>query len=147
MLFFSKRKRIIKRAIANTVTAFDGRTPEIYEHFFYGEFDLAPQNLVVWYLFETDAELENAKSSGLCNELEELTVKNLISSGYPKEAFELTETDFSAFSADRIAVQDGAEEDIRRVFDSLENRKAMISFTTKEDIDKKANGDYHLYFQ
>lgn len=147
MLFFSKHKRIIKRAIVNTVAAFDGRTPEIYEYFFYGAFDIAPQNLVVWYLFETDAELGKAKSSGLCNELEELTVKNLISSGYPKEAFGLTETDFSVFSADKIDAQDGAEEDIRRAFDSLENRKAMVSFTTKEDIDKKANGDYRLYFQ
>lgn len=114
MFLFSKRNRIIKKAVAKTVCEFDGRTPKIYQHFLYGAFDIEPQYLVVWYLFETDAELELAKSSGYCEELERTTIQNLISLGYPQEVFEL---------------------------------RQMISFTTKEDIDNQANGDYHLYFQ
>ncbi|MBE6968377.1 MAG: hypothetical protein E7444_08075 [Ruminococcaceae bacterium] len=110
---FSKRNRIIKKAVKKTVLEFSDRTPKIFEHFFYGAFDIAPQYLVVWYLFQTDAELEIAKSSGYCDELAKATISNLIDLGYPREAI------------------------------GTHN----ISFTTKEDIDNKANGDYHLYFQ
>ncbi len=92
---------------------FADRTPKIYQHFFYGAFDIAPQYLVVWYLFESDMELEAAKASGYCDDLEKETIRNLIDLGYPKEAF----------------------------------GRAGVSFTTKEDIDNKANGDYHVYFQ
>ena len=147
MLFFSSRKRIIKKAVENTFKAFSARTPKIFEHLFYGAFDIAPQNLVVWYLFETDEELEIAKSSGFCAELQELTIKNLISLGYPKEAVDLTKTDVKEFNEDRIKIEGGSEEDAQRIFDALSNRKVMVSFTTREDIDRKTNGDYHLYFQ
>ena len=147
MLFFSNRKRMIKKAIANTVTAFAGRTPKIYEHFFYGAFDIAPQNLVIWYLFKTDEELEIAKESGFCDELKELTIKNLLSLGYPEEAFDTVKKDAADFNDDRIKLENVPEEDVQRIFDALSDRKVMVSFTTKEDIDRKTDGDYHFYFQ
>ena len=147
MFLFSRRKRIIKKAVDNTVKALGSRTPRIFEHFFYGAFDIAPQNLVVWYLFETDKELEIAKSSGFCAELKELTIKNLISSGYPKEAFVQTKTNVIEINSDKIKIRGGSEEDVQRIFDALSNRKVMVSFTTREDIDRKTNGDYRLYFQ
>ncbi len=83
MFFFSKRRRIIKKAVGKTVSAFVDKSPKIYQHFFYGAVDIEPQYLVVWYLFETDAELEFAKSSGYCDELEKATIQNLIDLGYP----------------------------------------------------------------
>ena len=147
MLLFLRRKRIIKKAVKNTVKAFSSRTPMIFEHFFYGAFDIAPQNLVVWYLFETDKELEIAKSSGLCAELKELTIKNLISLGYPEEAVDSTKTDVKDLNEDRMKIEGGSEENVQRIFDALANRKVMVSFTTREDIDRKTNGDYRLYFQ
>ena len=147
MLFFSNRKRMIKKAIANTVTAFAGRTPKIYEHFFYGAFDIAPQNLVIWYLFKTDEELEIAKESGFCDELKELTIKNLLSLGYPEEAVTSNETDADEFGDDIIKTKDSTKEDVKRIFDALSDRKVMVSFTTREDIDIKTDGDYHLYFK
>ena len=142
MFLFSKRNRIIKKAVAKTIAAFANRTPKIYQHFFYGAFDIAPQNLVVWYLFESNMELETAKASGYCDDLEKATILNLIDLGYPQEAFEITN-----MGAPNITFCGGTEEEQQSILHSLTHRKAMISFTTKEDIDNKANGDYHLYFQ
>ena len=147
MFLFSRRKRIIKKAVDNTVKALSSRTPKIFEHFFYGAFDIAPQNLVVWYLFEKDEELEIAKSSGFCAELKELTIKNLISLGYPKEAFDLSKANIKDFNYDIIKIDGESEENVKQIFDALSNRKVMVSFTTREDIDRKTNGDYRLYFQ
>ena len=141
-MFFSKRNRIIKKAVKKTVSDFADRTPKIYEHFFYGAFDIAPQYLAVWYLFKTDAELETAKASGYCDDLEKATISNLIDLGYPQEAFEITSMD-----TPNITFCGGTEEDQQNILHSLTYRKAMISFTTKEDIDNKANGDYRMYFQ
>ncbi len=146
-MLFSKRNRIIKKAVAKIAAEFSGRSPKIADHFYYGAFDIAPQNLVVWYLFRTDGDLETAKSSGLCNELKESTVKNLISLGYPEESFDSTQTAVKEFNDDKIKIKGGSEEEIQRIFDDLANRKIMVSFTTQEDIDRKANGDYRLYFQ
>ncbi len=142
IVFFSKRNRIIKKAVKKTVSDFADRTPKIYEHFFYGAFDIAPQYLVVWYLFQTDAELETAKSSGYCDDLEKATISNLIDLGYPQEAFEITN-----MGTPNITFCGGTEEYQQNILHSLTYSKAMISFTTKEDIDNKANGDYHVYFQ
>ena len=142
MLFFSKRRRIIKKAVEKTISTFIDKSPKIYQHFFYGAFDIAPQYLVVWYLFETDAELESAKLSGYCDELEKATIQNLIALGYPQEAFEITN-----MGTPNITFCGGTEEDQQNILHLLTYRKAMISFTTKEDIDNKANGDYRVYFQ
>ena len=76
-----------------------------------------------------------------------MTIKNLISLGYPKEAVDSTKIDVKEFNEDRIKIEDGSEEDTQRIFDALANRKVMVSFTTQEDIDRKTNGDYRLYFQ
>ena len=46
-----------------------------------------------------------------------------------------------------IKIENQLEKDMQRIFDVLSNRKAMISFTIREDIDIKTNGDYRLYFQ
>ncbi len=144
MFLFLKRKRIIKKAIEMTIKQVEGREPKIYEHFYYGAFEQAPQYLVVWYLFETDLELEEAKELGYCEELKKLTIDNLISLGYPQEAFELTKMDIPT---DKITFKGGTEEDREKILFSLMNKKAMVCFTTKEDIDNKTNGDYRLYFQ
>lgn len=76
-----------------------------------------------------------------------MTINNLISLGYPKEAVDLTKTDVKEFNEDRIKIDNASEEDVQRIFDALSNRKMMVSFTTREDIDRKTNGDYRLYFQ
>lgn len=144
MFLGSRRKRIIEKAVKKTLMQVSGRSQRIREHFFYGAYDQSPQYLVVWYLFETDAELEEAQESGFCKEIERLTIDNLILSGYPKEAFELTKMEIPT---EKIKFKGGTKEDIEKILFSLTHKKAMISFTTKEDIDMKTNGDYRLYFQ
>ena len=141
-MFFSKRNRIIKKAVKKTVSDFADRTPKIYVHFFYGAFDIAPQNLVVWYLFQTDAELETAKSSGYCDDLEKATIRNLIDLGYPQEAFEITN-----MGAPNITFCGGTDAEQQKILHSLTYGKATIAFTTKEDVVNKTNGYYRLYFQ
>lgn len=142
-MFFvrSKRKRIIKKAVKKTVAEFLDSTPKIYSHLFYGAVDIAPQNLVIWYLFETDAELECAKTTGFCDDLERTTIKNLIDLGYPKEAFEITD-----MGTPDITFCNGTKEEQDNILQLLTYRKASISFTTKEDIDNKADGNYYYYF-
>ena len=41
----------------------------------------------------------------------------------------------------------GTEAEHQKFLDLITYRKAMISFTSKEDIDREADGDYRLYFQ
>ena len=145
MFLFSKRNRIIKKAVAKTIAAFADRTPKIYQHFFYGAFDIAPENLVIWYLFETDDELNIAQEIGLCAQIDDTTIKNLVYYGYPQNAVEKIDTTSKPY---KLAYHSEATEDeIRYLRTALVNRKAHVSFTTKEDIDRQTNGDYHLYFQ
>ena len=139
----SKLNKIIKKALKQTMTDFKESSPVIYQQFFYGDVDLAPQNLVVWYLFATDKELQIANENGLCDKLTEATIHNLIAEGYPVEAF--SETYFPL--SEKITFQGGTTEKINDVIYSLTHRKAKVAFTTQEDIDRKTNGDYHLYFQ
>ncbi len=116
MMRHFKLKHIINKAIKKTEREFSKKSPKICISYFYGAFDISPQNIVVWYLFETDEDLGIARSTGLCSEITETTIRNLILSGYPSSAFECRE-------------------------------KSFVSFTSQEDIDKKTDGDIHLYFQ
>ena len=135
--------KIIEKALKQTMAEFKEASPAIYRHFFYGAVDLAPQSLVVWYLFATDKELQAANENGLRDKLTEATIHNLIASGYPAEAF--SETDYPLNG--KITFQGGTTEEINDIIYSLTHRKAKVAFTTQEDIDREAHGDYHLYFQ
>ncbi len=143
-MLFSKRKRIIKKSIKNALQSVVDIYPKIYEYFFYGAYDLSPEFLVIWYLFETDEELNTAKDNGLCLQLLNKTTDNLIAFGYPLEAIDV---DKKYGLNEKIKIQGTNEEIKNQIVDVLNHRKISVSFTTKEDIDKTANGDYHLYFQ
>lgn len=135
--------KVIRKALKQTIAEYKEFYPAIYQHFFYGAVDLAPQNLVVWYLFATDEELKVAHENGLCHKLTEATINNLIVAGYPTEAF--SETYFPL--SDKITFQDETTDGENDVIHLLTHRKATVAFTTQEDIDRKTHGDYHLYFQ
>lgn len=95
-------------------------------------------------MFKTDAELNIAKESGFCDEFSKATIGNLISLGYPSDAFNVSTQDNIS---DRISFEGGAEETHQLILNMFAHRKAVILFTTEEDIDRKSNGDYRLYFQ
>ena len=137
----SKRKHIIDKAIEKTIFQFAGRRPKIYNHSYLGAFDDAPHNLVITYLFETDAELASARASGYCNELEAATIQNLIALGYPPEAFVRTKVQIP-----KINFHIGSEEDHRKITEALSYRQAKIIISSKEDINRKSGGKYHKYF-
>lgn len=135
--------RKIKKAVNKTVKEFENSIPKISGHFFYGSVDISPNNLVIWYLFNTNDELALAKENGLCEQLTGRTTQNLLDEGYPKEAFEKTKLQV----VEKITYANEVQEQIDNIMESLLNKKVMISFTTEQDIGEKANGDYHLYFQ
>ena len=136
--------RIVKKAVKKTAKHFKGCQPEMLFHTFYGAFDISPRNLTVWYIFKTESDLHSAKESGLCCEIEKLTVENLIVGGYPKDAFEVSG---NGLPTDVVASHGVGNEEIQNVMFSLSNRKAAVSFASQEEIDKKADGDYRLFFQ
>lgn len=99
---------------------------------------------MIWYLFETDVELHQAQDNGLCEEIINTTIKYLKFFGYPIEAFsEIVQYNLN----EKVKIQGTNEEIEKQFIDILNNQKACISFTTKEDIDRKTGGDYRLYFQ
>lgn len=136
MLFGSKRKRIVRKALRRTLAQFRGRTPEIYKHLFYGPVDDAPQFLAVWYIFETDGALETAESTGLCAELQKATVQNLLVLGYPGDAL----------SADRGQAEDNLDVFNEKLLFDMRRPTARICFTSHENVLRKADGDYKRYF-
>lgn len=135
--------RKIKKAVNKTVKEFENSTPKISEHFFYGAVELSPNNLAIWYLFKTNDELKLAKENGLCDKLIFQTTQNLLDEGYPKEAFERTKMQV----VEKITYANEMQEQIDDIMQKLLNKKVSISFTTEQDIDEKADGDYHSYFQ
>ena len=138
-----KYKRIIKEAVEKTVEQFSDCCPRISKHFFCGKIGAGPEKLVVCYLFKTDKELATARDNGLCKNLEETTIRHLIESGYPKEAFERKTTGVPA----GITFTAYTEEQKEHIIDKLLHRKASIDFASEEDVENETGGNYDLYFQ
>lgn len=138
-----RRNRMIKRGIAQTVEQFRDSCPHISRHFYYGAVEYGAENLVIWYLFKTDAELETAKQNGLCDRIEETTVSHLLRFGYPADAFVEKVVELPP----QITFANGTAAQQQAIIDQLTHRKARIAFTTEEDIENKTHGDDRLYFQ
>ena len=139
-----KLERKIKKAVNKTAKEFENSIPKISQHFFYGAVEYSPNNLVIWYLFKANAELELAKENGLCTQLIKVTKRNLIDEGYPKDAF----SKIDELEAEKISFENKSNAEIDDIMKLLQSsRKVSICFTTEQDIDEKAKGDYRLYFQ
>ena len=141
MLRFRLEKKI-KAAVKETVREFSDSSPRIVDHFFYGAIELAPQLLVIWYLFEKDSDLTEGEASGLCDRIRCSTIQHLNDQGYPVQAFEVPKP--LSFEKFTIRGNQNKAEELKAV---LKNRKVSVAFTSKEDIESKAHGDYRLYFQ
>lgn len=144
MLFHHSLKKTIQKALEKSVHELSSCTPHFVEHFFYGAYEIEPQNLVIWFIFDTDHDLRIARDSGLCDKITSTVITNLIAEGYPKKAFAPVKADVNE---EKIQFINASQEQIQTIIDAVSNRSVHVSFTTKEDIDREAHGDYCLYFQ
>lgn len=145
---YIKRKQIIKESVEKVLLDFSESLPKIYRDLFYGSYDIDPKNLVVWYIFEKDSDLNNAKASGLCERIKSATINNLVSLGYPESAFKMSNSvDYEITSNDTVEKSDKGVTNSENNIDDNEKKFALICFTTHEDIIREAGGDYHCYFQ
>ena len=142
MMFKARLEKKIIKSIEETVSEYSTSLPKIIEHFFYGAIEIAPQYLVIWYLFDRDSDLAEAQASGLCERIRCSTVQHLKDHGYPVEAFEVP----MPLSLGKITIR-GNQRKAKELKAVLKNCKATVAFTSKEDIQNKAHGDYRLYFQ
>jgi hypothetical protein len=93
---------IVDRTISATLQDTAGESPKVFRHFHYGAIGIDPRHLVVWYIFETDAELEQAQATGVKAKLDRLTRHYLNQFGYPQHVL------------DQIFVSFCSHEDIQR---------------------------------
>jgi hypothetical protein len=77
--------RIAKDSIQAVESRVAGSGVALYAHHFYGVTGIHPRYLTIWYIFQTDAELERAIAMGLTSEIESITRSELAGRGYPPE--------------------------------------------------------------
>jgi hypothetical protein len=108
-----KLNKIINKSKKNVLNKVKSKKPVIFNNYHYGAIGVNPKNLVIWYIFKKDIELELANENGLKIEIEKLTIAELEANGYPESALD----------------------------------EIYIAFTTDEDIQKVAGGNYYYYFK
>jgi hypothetical protein len=87
---------IVKVSVARVLAAVADRQPLVRKHFFYGASAIHPRHLVTWYIFEADWDLDTAKQNRLTDELDALTRKQLVASGYPVEGAHVMQVAFTS---------------------------------------------------
>lgn len=80
-----KYNRIINISTSKVTEQVKDKKPSIFSNFHYGSVGINPKHLVIWYLFEKDADLKEAEDNGLVDELKILTLWELKANGYPED--------------------------------------------------------------
>lgn len=107
----------IRKSIKNTLSLIIHDKPHVTFNTYYGFFMKHSESLVIWYFFDRESDLDEADSCGLTKWLIEKTLENLKMNRYPNWAIEDNDS------------------------------SVKIAFATKEDVQRKADGDYRIYFQ
>lgn len=81
-----KHDAIVDAAMTRVLEHIRERTPAVASHMFYGATGIDPQCLVTWYVFQTDAELAEAKEGGLTKLIDQQTRHELTAGRYPPES-------------------------------------------------------------
>lgn len=76
---------LVQAAVDAVASAVANTPPPLRAHLFYGLSAIDPRHLATWFIFRTDAEYEEARSSGLAYRIDELTRAELLCRGYPAE--------------------------------------------------------------
>jgi len=137
-----RKTSIIKISIKETLKQIKGMEPKVVYNTFYGAYDIAPYNLVIWYFFKTNEDWSTATSKGLTDEISKLTVSNMIKNGYPASAFEVNVVPLG--EGEFIGWPEGEKE--KYIYDAT-HCQVLISFSSEQDVKEKANGDYYYYFK
>jgi len=105
--FDAKQKQLeplVHRAVDRVRAAVAGREPKISSSFFYGSIGIDPKHLVIWFIFATDIQKEEAEKNGLMGELDRETRDALREEGYPPLVLE---TIFVSFASEEEIKQGG----------------------------------------
>jgi hypothetical protein len=84
--FDAKQKQLeplVQRAVDRVRAALAARDPKISSSFFYGAIGIDPKHLVIWFIFATDVQKEEAEKNGLLGELDRKSRDALREEGYP----------------------------------------------------------------
>jgi hypothetical protein len=141
LFYRMKLSRVIRKAIRKTRKEFLSAVPKISTTDYYGAYYITPHALVIWYIFGSIEDEELAKRNGLEGKISTFTRDSLIAGGYPVEAFE-----DKTVGHLKTVVQSNENVESVEIQEPL-IRKVHISFTSLEDIEIKANGDWRMYFQ
>lgn len=74
---------LVQRAVDRVRAAVAAREPKIISSLFYGAIGIDPKHLVIWFIFATDAQKDEAKQNGLLDELDRQSREALREEGYP----------------------------------------------------------------
>jgi urease beta subunit len=101
-----KLEKIVKAAIAQLKAGIFADMQDRYETtLFMGTMGIDPINLSIYHFFQSDADLEYARSTGLTERIDAATRSALRDNGYPVEAIP------------RIWIRFATEEDVQRTAD------------------------------
>jgi len=145
-LNFSLKKKI-KNTIGGNLENWKKDRHIVTGNTFYGSYAPYPKNLVIWYLFDRVSDMKDAEADGYNDHLIVSTIENLTKNGFPemkfiKGATEINEVRFSNSLKNQIQ-----SNQIHVIFQSSRNLKVLIGFSSKEDVQIEAHGDYRVYFQ
>ncbi|HBL85080.1 MAG: hypothetical protein A2Y17_11410 [Clostridiales bacterium GWF2_38_85] len=137
----SKLQKVVMKAINVVLDYYKNENPKIADVFYYGADKKAPENLAVWFMFETNEDLKAAMANGLTFAIIKITKDALIDNGYPKEIFNMPN-----FSLPIIESEN--HNDIQHIsIDAIASEPlSKVYFTTLQDIDEKSHGNRYYYF-
>lgn len=115
----SPLQRATTSAIEKVIKDVSEKYPALYTSFHFGAIDLAPQHLVVCFIFKSDHELNQAVRNGTCESIERYWKESMLKNGWPEEAFSVKKL----------------------------GHTATCVFASQETCDREFNGNWWHYFK